>query len=68
MEDPMAALIVAARRKDRELLSEVRKGVDLKVYGRSLNEPLLGNDLVLPKQEEIQPNVTLDDSMRYVSN
>lgn len=62
----MAALIVAARRRARELESEVRAGEALKVYGQSLVEPILGRDLMLPAQEEIQPNQTLDESMLYV--
>lgn len=67
MEDAMAVLVQKARRRARELESEVRAGEALKVYGASLEEPILGHDTELPAQEEIRPMHKLDDSQLYVS-
>lgn len=58
---------MAARRRARELEVEVRPGVALKVYGKPLDEPMLGTNLRLPPPEASVPNYVLDMSMHTVS-
>lgn len=63
----MTALILAARRKARELESEVRKGEEIRVYGKSAEKAILGNNLEIPMRENIRPIPVLVDSLPYVS-
>lgn len=66
-EDPLAALIVAARRHARELENEVREGEEIRVYGEPTTEPILGNNLTLPEIEDIRPKPILAESVPFVS-
>lgn len=66
-EDPLAALIVAARRRARELENEVREGEEIRVYGKPAEEPILGHNIELPPREHIRPNPVLTDTLPYVS-
>lgn len=67
LEDPMAALIVAAKRHARELENEVREGEEIRVYGKPVNEPILGHNLELPPREDIRPRPVLIDELPCVS-